>query len=69
MNHKIRDEMKRFFYHKDYDSKIGKNSDVLADEMYAWMAHMFEPEKPKDLPKAETVTIGGIKYTLEEIKK
>lgn len=68
MNHKIRDEMKRFFYQKDYDSKIGKNSDFLADEMYAWMSHLFE-EKPKEEPKAETVTIGGITYILEEIKK
>lgn len=68
MNHKIRDEMKRFFYQKDYDSKIGKNSDFLADEMYAWMAHLFN-EPPKDPPKVETATINGITYILEEIKK
>lgn len=70
MDSRIRDEIKRFFYNKDYDSKIGKNSDMLADELVAHLEWVMNQVYPKPPPKKdETVTIGGVTYTLEEIKK
>jgi hypothetical protein len=68
MNPNYRDLFYKFFYQKDYDSKIGKNSNVLADELYTFIQPHLPVVKPPEPKPEEYCTIGGVKYKLEEIK-
>lgn len=67
---KIWSTLRQFFYNKDYDGKIGKSADTLADEACAELQPILDamPKEPSPKPD-EYATIGGIRYKLEEIKK
>lgn len=71
MNHpKIWGAVKDHFYTKDYDSKTGKTAAALADEMMAVLQPFLDNMPMPEIPKPEQwVTIGGVRYKLEEIKK
>ena len=71
MNHpKIWDAVRDHFYSRDYDSKTGKNANVLADEMMTTLQPFLDSMPMPVIPEPELwVTIGGVRYLLEEIKK
>ncbi|HEU0125429.1 MAG TPA: hypothetical protein VFQ56_03905 [Flavobacterium sp.] len=71
MKPQLREALRAFFYQRDYDNKLAKNAYVLADEVLDhidYILKQFEP-KPEPPKPEEFVTIGGITYKKEEVKK
>lgn len=67
---RIWDALKDHFYMKDYDGKIGKSANSLADETLGAIQHLLDnPVVPEVSKPEEYATINGVKYKLEEIKK
>lgn len=68
MNQAVFDAILKHCQNNGYGSTMMKWNDEIANEIYNAIKHLVEAS-PATTKQDEYVTIGGVKYKLEELKK